>query len=84
MRFDAPVCGKEATDLISRCREAVDEDQIVQFRFTLNNLTSDTFTLNKDDHAGGQRVSLKVRLIKVNWIKIGQDIIFKKQGFVVK
>lgn len=45
--------------------------------FTLSNLTSDIFTLNKGDHAGEQRVSLKARLIKVDWTKIGQAMVYK-------
>lgn len=47
--------------------------------FTLSNLTSDIFTLNKGDHAGEQRVSLKARLIKVDWFKIGQAMVFKAE-----
>ena len=78
VRFDATVAGKEATDLISRCQKAVDEDQKVLLGFTLSNLTSDIFTLNKGDHAGEQRVSLKARLIKVDWIKIGQAMVYKE------
>lgn len=46
---------------------------------TLSNLTSDIFTLNKGDHAGEQRVSLKARLIKVDWIKIGQVMVYKAE-----
>lgn len=57
VRFDATVAGKEATDLISRCQKAVDEDQKVLFGFTLSNLTSDIFTLNKGDHAGEQQLA---------------------------
>ena len=79
VRFDAIVAGKEATDLISRCQKAVDEDQKVLFGLTLSNLTSDIFTLNKGDHVGEQRVSLKARLIKVDWIKIGQQMVYKPE-----
>ncbi len=80
VRFDATVAGKEATDLKSRCQKTVDEDQKVLLGFfTLSNLTSDIFMLNKGDHAGEQRVSLKARLIKVDWIKIGQAMVFKAE-----
>lgn len=77
VRFVATVAGKEATDIISRCQKAVDEDQKVPLGFTLSNLTSDIFTLNKGDHAGEQRFSLKARLIKVDWFKIGQAMVYK-------
>ncbi|MBK0124530.1 DUF3577 domain-containing protein [Pantoea sp. S61] len=79
VRFDATVAVKEATELISRCQKAVDEDKKVLLGFTLSNLTSDIFTLNKGDHAGEQRVSLKARLIKVDWIKVGQAMVYKAE-----
>ncbi|EFN8393633.1 DUF3577 domain-containing protein, partial [Escherichia coli] len=73
------VAGKEATTLISRCQKAVDEDRKVLLGFTLSNLATDIFTLNKGEHAGEQRVSLKARLIKVDWIKIGQEQVYKAE-----
>ncbi|ERH64283.1 hypothetical protein N172_03615 [Pantoea dispersa EGD-AAK13] len=79
VRFDATVAGKEATDLISRCQIAVDEDQKLLPGFTFSNLTSKIFTLNKGDHAGEQRVRLKARLMKVDWIKIGQVMVYKAE-----
>jgi len=59
VRFVATFAGKEATDLISRCQKAVDEDQKKLLGLTFSNLTSDIFTLNKGGHEGKQRVSLK-------------------------
>jgi len=47
VRFDTTVADKEAMDLISRCQKAVDDDQKVLLGFTLSNLTSDIFTVNK-------------------------------------
>lgn len=69
--FDAIVTNKEATDLISCCQKAADADKKVLFGFTLSNLTSDIFTLNKDNHAGEPGVSLKAKRIKVEWFNIG-------------
>ncbi|HDG1673117.1 TPA: DUF3577 domain-containing protein [Kluyvera cryocrescens] len=79
VRFDVAVAGKESTSLIGRCQKAVDEDKKVLVGFNLSNPSTDIFTLNKGDHAGEQRVSLKARLIKVDWIKIGQDMVFKAE-----
>ena len=79
VRFDVTVAGKEATALIARCQKAVDEDRKVLLGFTLSNLSTDIFTLNKGEHAGEQRVSLKARLIKVDWIKIGQEMVYKAE-----
>ena len=79
VRFDISVSGKEATSLITRCQKAVDEDKKVLLGFNLSNPSTDIFTLNKGDHAGEQRVSLKARLIKVDWIKIGQEMVYKAE-----
>ena len=79
VRFDVTVAGKEATALIARCQKAVDEDRKVLLGFTLSNLSTDIFPLNKGEHAGEQRVSLKARLIKVDWIKIGQEMVYKAE-----
>ncbi|EPA7109090.1 STY4534 family ICE replication protein [Escherichia coli] len=79
VRFDVTVAGKEAISLIARCQKAVDEDRKVLIGFTMSNPSTDIFTLNRGEHAGEQRVSLKARLIKVEWIKIGQDMVYKTE-----
>ncbi|MDY4317579.1 STY4534 family ICE replication protein [Pectobacterium actinidiae] len=79
VRFDVTVVGKEAPGLIERCQKAVDEDQKVLIGFTLSNLSADIFTLKSGEHAGEQRVSQKARLIKVDWIKVGQKQVYKAE-----
>lgn len=79
VRFDIVVAGKEATSLIGRCQKSVDEDKKVLLGFTMSNPSTDIFTLNKGDHAGEQRVSFKARLIKVDWIKVGQNMVYKSE-----
>ncbi|EAR3128693.1 DUF3577 domain-containing protein [Salmonella enterica] len=78
-RFDVTVAGKEASSLINRCQKSVDEDKKVLIGFVLSNPKTDIFTLNSGEHAGEQRVSLKARLIKVDWIKIGQEKVFQTE-----
>lgn len=75
-RFDIIVAGKEATALINRCQKAVDEEEKVLIGFVLSGLTADVFTLKKGEHAGESRPSLKARLIKVEWIRKGQETVF--------
>lgn len=79
VRFDVTVAGKEASSLINRCQKAVDEDKKVLIGFVLSNPSTDIFQLKNGEHAGESRVSLKARLIKVDWIKIGQDMVFKTE-----
>lgn len=79
VRFDVTVAGKEASSLINRCQKAVDEDKKVLIGFVLSNPSTDIFQLKNGEHAGESRVSLKARLIKVDWVKIGQDMVFKTE-----
>lgn len=76
-RFDITVAGKESVSLINRCQKSVDEEKQVLIGFVLSGLTADVFTLQKGDHAGESRPSLKARLIAVEWIKIGGEIVYK-------
>lgn len=78
-RFDVTVSGKEASDLIRHCQKAVDEEKKVLLGFKLSNLTADVFTLTKGEHAGETRPTLKARLIKISWIKVGQEMVYKAE-----
>lgn len=78
-RFDVTVAGKESVSLINRCQKSVDEEKQVLIGFVLSGLTADVFTLSKGEHAGESRPSLKARLIAVEWIKIGGEIVFKSE-----
>ncbi|MHA7594388.1 STY4534 family ICE replication protein [Pantoea sp. XAF26B01_ASV70] len=76
-RFDVTVAGVEATRLINRCHKAVDEEEKILIGFVLSGLKADVFTLQSGEHAGESRPSLKARLIKVDFIKKGQDVVYK-------
>lgn len=79
VRFDTTVVGDNTVSLIKRCMKSVDEDKKVLIGFTLSNLAPDIFTLSKGEHAGEQRVSLKARLLNIDWIKIGKDTVYKAE-----
>ncbi|EAA9217000.1 DUF3577 domain-containing protein [Salmonella enterica] len=78
-RFDVTVAGKDATSLINRCQKSCDEDKKVMIGFVLSGIKTDIFTLTKGDHSGENRVSLKTRLIRVDWIKIDGKIAYKAE-----
>lgn len=78
-RFDVTVSGKQASSLIRRCQKAVDEEKKVLIGFKLSNLTADVFTLTKGAHAGESRASLRARLIKISFIKVGQNMVYKAE-----
>ncbi|EAO5493979.1 hypothetical protein DPY64_10665 [Salmonella enterica subsp. enterica serovar Newport] len=79
IRFDVTVAGKDATSLINRCQKSCDEDKKVMIGFVLSGIKSDIFTLAKGEHAGEHRVSLKTRLIRVDWVKIDGNIVHKAE-----
>ncbi|CEE94257.1 STY4534 family ICE replication protein [Xenorhabdus koppenhoeferi] len=79
VRFDTTVVGDTTVSLVNRCSKAVDEDKKVLIGFTLSNLSTEIFTLSKGEHAGEQRVSLRARLINIDWIKIGRETVYKAE-----
>ncbi|WP_187650902.1 STY4534 family ICE replication protein [Xenorhabdus indica] len=79
VRFDATVAGENTIKLINRCQRAVDEDQKVLVGFVLSNLSTEIFTLNSGEHAGEQRASLRARLINIDWIKVGKEMVYKAE-----
>ncbi|MFS6933719.1 STY4534 family ICE replication protein [Klebsiella oxytoca] len=81
-RFDVTISGKEASSLIRRCQKSVDEEKKVLLGFKLSNLTADVFTLTKGEHAGETRPTLKARLIKISWIKVGQEMVYRAEKSV--
>ncbi len=78
-RFDVTVSGQQTGSLIRRCQNAVNEEKKVLIGFKLSNLTADVFTLTKGDHAGESRASLRARLIKISFIKVGQNMVYKAE-----
>lgn len=78
-RFDVTVSGQQTSSLIRRCQNAVNEEKKVLIGFKLSNLSADVFTLTKGDHAGESRASLKARLIKISFIKVGQNMVYKAE-----
>ncbi|MEQ1969574.1 STY4534 family ICE replication protein [Xenorhabdus nematophila] len=79
VRFDATVAGENAIKLINRCQKAVDDDKKVLIGFVLSNPSTEIFTLSSGEHAGEQRVSLRARLINIDWIKIGKETVYKAE-----
>lgn len=78
VRFDISVAGKEATSLIARCQKAVDEDKKVLLGF---NLVSVHGHIYAEQGRACRRTACQSesRLIKVDWIKIGQDMVYKTE-----
>lgn len=70
---------KEVSNFINRCQKAVDENKKVLIGFVLSNPSMGIFLLKNGEHSNESHISLKARLIKVDWVKIGQDMVYKTE-----
>ena len=70
-RFDANVAGKEAVNVLDQVKEAIaDADAKVFAGFRLGGLYPSTFVYQNGERKGEQGISLKTRLLRINWVKI--------------
>lgn len=67
---DCNVVGEEAEKLVRRCLPAVDADKKVLVSFRIGDIWPDLFTYEKGEKKGQSGVSLKGRLLFINWIKV--------------
>jgi hypothetical protein len=68
--IDCNVVGEEAEKLVRRCLPAVDADKKVLVSFRIGDIWPDLFTYEKGEKKGQSGVSLKGRLLFINWIKV--------------
>ncbi|MHB0818493.1 STY4534 family ICE replication protein [Stutzerimonas stutzeri] len=78
-RFDCKVSGSEADKLIRRCMAAVAAEKKVLIGFRLGDLTPDLFTYQGGEKKGQTGVSLKARLLFINWIKVDGEMVYKAE-----
>ncbi|WP_110648750.1 STY4534 family ICE replication protein [Salinicola peritrichatus] len=83
-RFDCRVSGQEAQKLVKKFNATVADRQEkglaepkILIGFKLGDLYTDTFTRTKGDRAGETAVSLKARLLFVNWAKVDGDKVYE-------
>jgi len=70
-RFDCRVTGGEAQTLVRQFMSRInDRDTKVLVGFRLGDLYPDVFTYQTGEKAGQTGVSLKARLLKIQWIKV--------------
>ena len=80
-RFDCRVSGAEAIAQIARCLDiaAQDADAKILLGFCLGDLYVDTFVYKQGERQGQTGVSLKARLIRVDWIKVNGEMVYKAE-----
>ena len=70
-RFDCRVSGSDAKTIIESLMPVIDDDNNkVLVGFKLGDLYVDTFTFKSGDKAGQTGVSLKARLLRIDWVKV--------------
>ncbi len=79
VRFDCTVRGQEAERLVREHLEAInDRDTRVLVGFRLGDLYAETFTFEKGDRAGETGVSLKARLLRIDWLKVDGETVYRR------
>lgn len=70
-RFDCRVSGSDAKTIIEQLMPVINDDENkVLVGFKLGDLYADTFTYKSGDKAGQTGVSLKARLLRIDWVKV--------------
>jgi len=70
-RFDCRVSGKRAQAIIEQIRPMTEDDKNrVLVGFKLGDLYPETFLYRKGDKEGQTGVSLKARLLRIEWVKV--------------
>lgn len=70
-RFDCRVSGSDAKTIIEQLMPIINDDNNkVLIGFKLGDLYVDTFTYKSGDKAGQTGVSLKARLLRIDWVKV--------------
>ncbi len=70
-RFDCRVSGKTAQAIIEQIQPVIEDDRNrVLVGFKLGDLYSETFVYQKGEKAGQTGVSLKARLLRIEWVKV--------------
>ena len=75
-RFDCRVVGTEAQRVIAEMKPHVDAEKKVLAAFKLGDLYAETFTYQKGDKAGTTGVSLKARLLRIDWVKVDGETVY--------
>lgn len=78
VRFDAKVAGSEAQKVIRDLMDAInDRDRKVLGSYKLGDLYTDTFVYDKGDRAGQTGISLKTRLLRLAWVKVDGEVVYR-------
>lgn len=75
-RFDCRVVGTDAQRVIAHAQKHVDADRKVLVAFKLGDLYAEPFTFAKGEKAGTTGISLKARLLRIDWVKVDGKTVY--------
>ncbi len=77
--FDVRIVNEEALNVLLNCMDETDKDTKVLVGFKIGDIYPETFTYQSGNKQGQTGVMLKGRLIKLNWLKINNELVYKPQ-----
>jgi len=79
-RFDCRVSGKEAQTVVKAAMKHREAGRNVLVGFKIGDLYVETFTYKSGDRAGQTGVSLKARLLRIDWVKVDGRMVYKARS----
>ena len=77
--FDVRIVNEEALNILLNCVDETKDDDKVLVGFKIGDIYPETFTYQSGNKQGQTGVMLKGRLIKLNWLKINNELVYEPQ-----
>ncbi|MCH9698264.1 MAG: DUF3577 domain-containing protein [Gammaproteobacteria bacterium] len=77
--FTCRVVGEKAIELCQRLQSSSEAKQKILVRFVLSDLNAVPFQYQSGKSKGQPGVHLNARLLKLRWVRIGQDEVYREQ-----
>lgn len=79
-RFDCRVSGREAQRIVRRLMPHIAAERRVLVGFKLSDLYADTFTHEKGEKKGQVGMSLKARVLRIDWVKVDGKYVIRPRS----
>jgi hypothetical protein len=79
-RFDCRVSGREAQRIVRQLMPDIEAEQRVLVKFKLGDLYAETFTYQNGEKKGQVGVSLKARLLRIDWVKVNGEYVVRPKA----
>lgn len=79
-RFDCKVSGREAQRIVRQLLPDIEAERRVLVGFKLSDLYAETFTYQNGEKQGQTGVSLKARLLRIDWAKVEGEYVVRPKA----